>query len=73
MTTKSQRAISVRPKRNAPEELMAPIQKNIGDLEAESVTGTEAVGKEEEQNEDEKQQWQEVQDKVEDLNVRVAR
>lgn len=43
MTNKSQRAIPVRPERHAPEELMAPIQKNIGDLEAEPGKDDEAV------------------------------
>lgn len=73
MTIKSQRALSVRPRRNAPDDLVAPIQKSIGDLEAEAITEAEAVGKEEDNSENEEQQWQEVQDKVEDLNVRVAR
>ena len=44
MTTKSQRAISVRPSRNAPEKMMAPIQKNAGDLEAMSGDEEDAMG-----------------------------
>ena len=73
MTKQSQRAISARPRRNTPEDLVAPIQTNIGDLEAKSEVETEAVGKQEEENRGEEHQWQEVQNKVEDLNVRMAR
>ena len=59
MTTKSQRTISIRPKRNAQEKLMTPIQKNIVDLEAEPGEEEDAMG-EPEKNMEDATNWQAV-------------
>ena len=86
MTTESQRAITIRPGKSKPEDVIATFQDKVGDLEAGAKMEEEAVdnkvvdtetrpmsektGNTEEHSEE--QQCEELQDKVEDLNVRVA-
>ena len=69
MTMMSQRDLTVRPRRQKSEQLVAPIQEEADDFEAEPERSEEAVV----DNGDEHKQWQEIQNRVEDLNVRVAR
>ena len=70
LTTESQRAITVRPGRVQPDELMAQTHEEAGDLEAEAMETGEAVV---EKHQEEQIEWEDVQDKVEELTVRVAR
>ena len=70
MTKKCQMEVIVRHNETKPEGLVAPIQEESGDQEAE--TEQQAVVKEEQEIPSGQESWQEIQDKVEDLNVRVA-
>ena len=88
MTSKSQSDPIVRPNRAHQQEYLAPIHEEVGDLEEEpkvedevAVDGgdvdTDARPVREKKNNksesSEQQEWQDVREKVEDLNVRFAR
>ena len=73
MTEKGQRAFCVRPKGEPFEINIAPIQMGESDLEAKQKEEDKATVKQTEDIREESDEWQEMNEKVKDINVRVAR
>ena len=89
MTTPSQRDPTVRPKRAHHNDYIAPMQEEAGGINEEPNKEDSVVGEQEatidtdtrptwekleaESDSKEQHEWQDVQEKVEDLNVRLAR
>ena len=73
MTVKSQGDLTVRPSECHQEEYMAPIHDEAGGLESEGDGNGGAMEGSDEEVQGKEKEWQQIQSKVEDLNVRVAR
>ena len=73
MTLRSERAITVRPKQTHDQELIAPIHEEVGELEGDNKDNENVVEADDAEGMKEQQSWDQLQEHVEVLNVRVAR